>query len=83
MKTAKELINLATVYGGNPQTTEQIVFLMREYAKQAIEMCSRNACMKHHCGTHKKDTKTRFHQMGADNIQIDKQSILDSRHQLT
>lgn len=45
--------------------------------KEVLKRASEAALMKHHCGTFKHDNPTRYHQMGADNIQIDKQSILD------
>jgi len=56
---------------------------MKEYAKQValstLKHASEIALMKFHCGTFKADTPTQYHQMGADNIQIDKQSILNAK----
>ncbi|WP_343321439.1 hypothetical protein [Sphingobacterium multivorum] len=47
-----------------------------EVAKEALRNAAENATMKYHCGHFKTDTPTKHHQQGADNIQIDKRSIL-------
>lgn len=57
-----------------------IISAMKEYAQRIAEQvrqdCTENAKMVHHCGHTKSNTLTSHHQQGADNIQIDKQSIL-------
>lgn len=52
----------------------------REVAREALRNASENAIMKFHCGHFKTDTPTQYHQQGADNIQIDKQSILNKKN---
>lgn len=50
--------------------------------KKTLEISSENATMKYHCGHTKADKQTKYHQVGADNLQIDKQSILSLRTQI-
>lgn len=52
----------------------------KEVAREALKNASENAIMKYHCGHFKTDTPTQYHQQGADNIQIDKQSIINERN---
>lgn len=52
----------------------------KEVAREALKNASENAIMKYHCGHFKTDTPTQYHQQGADNIQIDKKSIINERN---
>ena len=60
---------------------DKIIEAMKAYALEAIkhdrERVAEHAYMKYHCGHFKTDTPTQYHQNGADNIQIDKESILN------
>lgn len=52
----------------------------KEVAREALKNAADNAIMKYHCGHFKTDTPTQYHQQGADNIQIDKQSIINKKN---
>lgn len=88
MKTAEEILRTDSVLWNylDPASRGIIIGFMKVYAKtvaeQTLSHVSTIALMKYHCGHFKVDTPTQYHQMGADNIQIDKDSILNTKIEL-
>ena len=80
MKTASEISSLIMGQFVDSQEAEQLI---KEYAEYVSKQTLKHACevsfMKYHCGHFKTNTPTQYHQMGADNIQIDKDSILNTK----
>jgi hypothetical protein len=71
------------------ETIEKVAQLYSTYcSQQAFEegceaqkkICAKNARMTHHCGHRKQDNVIRYHQVGADNVQVNKDSILSSKN---
>ena len=60
--------------------------ITRRYALQVAEQvrqdCADNAKMVYHCGHTKTNKQTSHHQNGADNIQVDKSTILSTEIKL-
>jgi len=50
----------------------------KQVAEQVLKDAAENAFMLYHCGHFKRDIPTKHHQVGANNIQIHKQSILST-----
>ena len=65
----------------------RLIELFKRYTTKQCEKirrdCADNAKMVYHDGHGKVNHSTAYHQMGADNIQIDKQSILSTPITLT
>lgn len=69
------------LYNLSPEEIEEEAHnYAKEVAREALKNAAENAIMKYHCGHFKTDTPTQYHQHGADNIQIDKQSILNEQN---
>lgn len=61
---------------------DRFIQAMKDYASQTLDLASEKARMMYHDGYHKSNSSTGHVQIGADNIQIDKQSILNLKSQL-
>jgi len=57
-------------------THDEIITAMQLAYNRAIEDAAESATMVYHDGYTKNNYPTKHHQSGADNIQVDKQSIL-------
>ncbi|MDV3636744.1 hypothetical protein CMU84_16460 [Elizabethkingia anophelis] len=54
---------------------EMVQVYAREVAQASLEKAAENANMKYHDGLIKLNTPKKYIQLGADNVQIDKESI--------
>lgn len=63
------------------EETKHKIDCIKEYAqsvaRQALKDAAENATMTFHCGHSKNNTPTKHHQSGADNLQVNKESILN------
>lgn len=64
-------------------TPHQWMIIATEFAKEASKeqrvICSESAEMNFHDGFHKEDKPMKYFQSGADNLTIDKESILNAK----
>lgn len=61
---------------------ELVDIVIKKFANCKLEQAAESANMIYHCGHTKQNTQTKHHQMGADNLQVNKQSILNLREEV-
>lgn len=80
MRTARQIMSDCGCY---PTTHQDVIIeAMKQYAKEAIEEAANSAQILFHDGHHKTNKSLKYFQSGADNIQPDKQSILNLINEL-